>query len=88
MDRHRGAYYLRLIVVDKPGVLAQVSELLRDEEVSIESVLQRGRAPGETVPLILTTHEAEEAAMSRVLEKLKSVAAVVEDPALIRIERL
>ena len=88
MDRHRGAYYLRLIVVDKPGVLAEVSELLRNEDVSIESVLQRGRAPGETVPLILTTHEAEEAAMVRVLEKLTAIPAVVEDPALIRIEPL
>ncbi len=88
MDRHRGAYYLRLIVVDQPGVLAEVSAILQSEEVSIESVLQRGRAPGETVPLILTTHEAEEAAMSRVLETLKGVPSVVEDPALIRIEPL
>jgi homoserine dehydrogenase len=88
MDRHRGAYYLRLIVVDQPGVLAEVSEILRSEEVSIETVLQRGRAPGETVPLILITHEAEEAAMCRVLETLKGVPSVVEGPALIRIEPL
>ena len=88
MASHKGAFYLRLMVVDESGVLAKVSELLRDEDVSIETVLQRGRAPGETVPLILVTHEAEEAAMSQVLEKLTSMAEVVEDPALIRIEPL
>ena len=88
MAGHRGAYYLRLMVVDEPGVLAKVSELLRDENVSIETVLQRGRAPGETVPLILVTHDAEEAAMSRVREQLTAMAEVVEDPALIRLEPL
>ena len=88
MQRRVGAYYVRLIVVDRPGVLAEVSQSLRDEAVSIESVLQRGRAPGETMPLILTTHEAEEAAMVRVRERMKALEAVVEDPALIRIETL
>ena len=88
MERHVGAYYVRLTVVDAPGVLAEVAQVLSGEGVSIESVLQRGRAPGETVPLILTTHEVEEAAMTRVRAKLAAVRAVVEDPAVIRIERL
>ena len=88
MESHRGAFYLRLMVVDESGVLAKVSELLRDEDVSIETVLQRGRDPGETVPLILVTHEAEKTSMARVRAKLKSMAEVMEDPALIRIEPL
>jgi len=88
MESHRGAFYLRLMVVDEPGVLAKVSELLRDEDVSIETVLQRGRDPGETVPLILVTHEAEKTSMARVRAKLRSMAEVMEDPALIRIEPL
>ena len=66
MADHVGAFYVRLIVLDVPGVLADVAKIFAAEEVSIESVLQRGRAPGENVPLILTTHECREAAMMRV----------------------
>ena len=46
MDRHCGAYYIRLMVVDRPGVIADVAACLRDHEVSIESMIQRGAQPG------------------------------------------
>ena len=49
MDRHYGAYYFRLMVVDKPGVMADVAACLRDHEVSIEALIQRARNPGEPV---------------------------------------
>ncbi|HEV8680048.1 MAG TPA: homoserine dehydrogenase, partial [Stellaceae bacterium] len=49
MERHEGAYYIRLMVVDQPGVIADVAAALRDEHVSLESMIQRGRAPGEAV---------------------------------------
>ena len=88
MEDHFGAYYVRLIVVDVPGVLAEVAQIFAAEEVSIESVLQRGRAPGENVALILTTHECREAAMMRVRARLEKLKAVVEKPAFIRIEEL
>ncbi len=42
MERHRGAYYIRLMVVDRPGVIADVAAALRDEEVSMEAMIQRG----------------------------------------------
>src|SRR6185437_15285730 len=63
MERHQGAYYIRLMVVDQPGVIADVAAALRDEHVSMESMIQRGRAPGEAVPVVLTTHVTVEAAM-------------------------
>ena len=88
MQDHIGAYYVRLIVLDAPGVLADVARIFAAEEVSIESVLQRGRAPGENVPLILTTHECREAAMMRVRTALEKLPTVVEKPAFIRIEEL
>ena len=50
MDHHVGAYYIRLMVVDKPGVIAGIAACLRDEQVSVEAMLQRGRNPGELVP--------------------------------------
>ena len=88
MDKHVGAYYVRLSVRDQPGVLADVAKIFAAEKVSIESVLQRGRAPDQNVPLILTTHECVEAAMNRVRDALAKHPAVVEKPAFIRIEPL
>ena len=88
MDKHVGAYYVRLIVNDLPGVLAEIARMFAEAEVSIESVLQRGRAPGENVPLILTTHECMEASMMQVRDRLTKTKAVVEKPAFIRIEVL
>jgi homoserine dehydrogenase len=90
MERHRGAYYLRLMVLDRPGVIADVTAALRDENVSLESMLQHGRArgPDDTVPVVLTTHVTEEAAMRRALQRIAALAAMREAPTLIRIEDL
>jgi homoserine dehydrogenase len=83
-----GAYYIRLMVVDRPGVIADVSAILRDEKISVESLLQRGRDPGETVPVVLTTHETEERAMQAALTRMARLEAVAEPPQVIRIEDL
>ncbi|HUL05717.1 MAG TPA: homoserine dehydrogenase [Candidatus Acidoferrum sp.] len=88
MEKHRGAYYVRLMVVDRPGVIADVTAALRDERVSLESMLQRGRAPDEAVPVVLTTHETEEASMRRALARIAGLNTVVEPPHMIRIETL
>ncbi len=86
MASHVGAYYIRLMVVDKPGVIADVTAILRDNEVSLESMLQRGRSPGETVPIVLVTHETREENMARALAKIAALATVTEPPCMIRIE--
>jgi homoserine dehydrogenase len=88
MERHAGCYYLRLMVLDRPGVIAEVTGILRDQAISLESMLQRGRAPGEAVPVVLTTHDCEEAAMRAALARIAALDAVLEKPALIRIEPL
>ncbi|HZD26713.1 MAG TPA: homoserine dehydrogenase, partial [Alphaproteobacteria bacterium] len=88
MDRHVGPYYIRLSVLDQPGVIAEIAAILRDEAISIESMLQRSRAPGEAVPVVLITHETEEAAMSRALQKIGRIDPVQEPPTMIRIELL
>ncbi|WP_297371363.1 homoserine dehydrogenase [Acidocella sp.] len=80
------AYFLRLSVVDQPGVLADVTAILRDEGISLESMLQHGRSPGEAVPIVLVTHETKEAAVARAVEKIAALACVLEAPAFIRIE--
>ena len=88
MERHQGAYYIRLMVLDRPGVIADVAAALRDEQVSMEAMLQRARAPGETVPVVLTTHDTEEAAMQRALRRIGALTTVTEPPRMIRIENL
>ena len=88
MDHHVGAYYIRLMVVDKPGVIAGIAACLRDEQVSVEAMLQRGRNPGELVPVVLTTHEANEAAVVSALTAIDRLETVLEPPRMIRIEAL
>ena len=88
MERHYGAYYFRLMVVDRPGVLADVSACLRDHRVSIEAIIQRARKPNETVPIVLTTHETTEADMTRALAEIAELDTVLEPPRMIRIESL
>ena len=86
MDRHVGAYYIRLMVQDRPGVIAAVSGALAKERISLESMLQRGRSESGEVPVVLTTHETEEAAMQRALARIGKLGAVAEEPCVIRIE--
>ncbi|WP_159995696.1 homoserine dehydrogenase [Roseomonas sp. 18066] len=88
MAAHHGAYYLRLMVLDRPGVIADVTGVLRDHGVSLESMIQRGRAPGEAVPVVLTTHACRESSMREALARIAGLEAVLEPPALIRIETL
>ena len=86
MSAHVGPYYMRLMVVDRPGVIADVTAALRDHGISLESMLQRGRSPGEAVPVVLVTHETRESAMREAVSRISALGTVMEDPALIRIE--
>jgi homoserine dehydrogenase len=88
MERHYGAYYFRLMVVDRPGVMADIAACLRDHEVSIESLIQRARNPLEPVPIVLTTHETREAQMTGALARIAALPSVLEPPRMIRIETL
>jgi homoserine dehydrogenase len=86
MAAHEGAYFIRLMVVDQPGVLADVTAVLRDHGISLESMLQHGRKPGEAVPIVLVTHESAEAEVNDALTRIEKLPSVLEAPALIRIE--
>ena len=86
MSAHHGPYYIRLMVVDRPGVIADVTAVLRDHGVLLESMLQRGRSPGEAVPVVLVTHETEERAMRDAVAQIGALDTVMEEPTLIRIE--
>ena len=88
MSDHRGAYYVRLLVVDRPGVMADVTAALRDANVSVEALIQRGRSPDDRVPVVLTTHETREASMRAALKQIDALDAVLDTPRIIRIEQL
>lgn len=80
-----GSYYARLMVEDRPGVIADVAAILRDSNVSMESFLQHGRDPGETVAVVFTTHETNEASMLDSLKRIGQLGAVREPPRLMRV---
>ena len=88
IDEHQRSYYIRLMVLDQPGVIADVAAALRDASISVEAMLQRGRAPGEAVPVVITTHETRESSMKQALDRIAGFDAVLEPPRLIRIEVL
>lgn len=88
IDGISGPYYIRLMLVDKPGVIADIAACLRDQNVSVESILQRSRNPGDVVPVVLTTHEAEEASIQNALNSMKNLRSVIEKPRMIRIEKI
>ncbi len=86
IENRIGAYYIRLMVVDQPGVFAEVANSLKNHDVSMESVLQQSRHPGEPVPVVMTVHNTPEYAMKNCLEDLKRVDEIVDPPMMIRIE--
>ncbi len=81
-----GAYYLRLKVEDRPGVVADIAAILRAQGSSLESVVLGGRSQGLPVPLLLTTHDARERDMRQAVAHIAALPSVTETPCLIRIE--
>jgi homoserine dehydrogenase len=79
-------YYVRLSVVDKPGVIAQVSAILGRAKISIASLIQPEGHGGDVVPLILMMHAAPYSAMSRALRAIGQLPAVKAPPMMIRVE--
>jgi len=79
-------YYVRLSVVDKPGVLARIAAILGQARIGISSVMQPEGHEGESVPLILMIHDATNAAMSRALAQIARLPVVKAPPVMIRVE--
>lgn len=79
-------YYMRVQVVDKPGVVADIAAILRDEAVSIGSFIQHGVAVNDKVPMVITTHVVDVDSMARAIEKITKLAVVASPPCVMRIE--
>lgn len=81
-------YYLRFQVMDKPGVLAAIAGVLGTHDISIESVIQKGRshAQGTAVSVVMMTHEAYERSVRQALHAIQTLPAVLGDTRCIRVE--
>ncbi len=88
IDEVVSRYFIRLNVVDRPGVLAQISALFGASRIGISSVIQPESREGATVTLILMLHDAPSGAVTRALKKIGRLAAVKNAPVMIRVEDL
>ena len=83
------AYYLRLRVTDRPGVLAAITRIFGDSEISIDTILQKGRGmPNENVTIIMLTQQTCERNMNQALKKLVGLDTVSDEIMHIRLEKL
>jgi homoserine dehydrogenase len=81
-------YYVRLSVLDRPGVFARIANILARAGIGISSIIQPEGHVGEAVPVILMIHDAPNAAMRRALQQIGCLPAVRSTPAMIRVEPL
>ena len=81
----RGRAYLRFTVADRPGVLAEITAAMRDANVSIEAMMQRGRLADGSVLLSIVTHEGPERCVEQALEKLGGSQSLTGTPMLMHI---
>jgi homoserine dehydrogenase len=98
MQRHEGGYYIRLLAVDKPGTAATIAKRLAQQNISLESIVQRhrgerphgGDVPGRSiapVPVILITYATTEDAVRKALAAVARDKVISGKPQVIRIEK-
>jgi homoserine dehydrogenase len=85
MDAIKCRYYIRLSVDDRPNVLARITHILGEAEISIASVLQN-ETDSDKLPVILITHLARESNVMSALSKIEALESVNDKPVLLRIE--
>ena len=79
-------YYMRFSALDRPGVLSKISGVLGKNEISIASVIQKGRGVSEAVPVVMMTHEARERNVRRALREIDEMDVILDKTMLIRVE--
>jgi len=87
MDQLISSYYFRFSALDRPGVLSKISGVLGANNISIASVIQKGRAGHGSVPVVILTHEAMERDVRKSLGLLDKLDVVTEGTVLFRVEK-
>jgi homoserine dehydrogenase len=86
MESLESEYYLRFMVVDRPGVLARIAGILGKHDISIAAMTQRERERGAAVPIVMRTHHAREKDLRRALRDIDRLSVVRARSVVIRIE--
>ena len=85
MGETKARYYLRLSCRDEPGVMGQVSQILGQHGISLSAILQRETDDGQFVPVVITTHQANEGAMRDSIQAIDRLPTVVPPSVCLRI---
>jgi homoserine dehydrogenase len=85
MEEIESLYYMRFTALDMPGVLAQISRILGNHQISIASVIQKAQHRGKHVPLVIMSHAARERDIQMALKEVDSLECAKGKSALIRI---
>jgi homoserine dehydrogenase len=89
MEEVETAYYLRMQVTDKPGVMADVTRIIGDAGISIEAILQKEPAPdADKASIIMLTHVVRESQMNASIEKIEALDSIHGRVTRIRLEHL
>ncbi|MGI9380147.1 MAG: homoserine dehydrogenase [Methyloligellaceae bacterium] len=98
MRAHEGSYYIRLAVHDRPGAFASIASRMAEQNISLESIVQhwpkdskgdeKSKEPSELMPVILVTHQTNEAAIRKALDAIEADGQIVGPAQMIRIEDL
>lgn len=86
ISEHQGPYYFRFSAVDRPGVLSKLSGILGENNISIYSVIQKGRNLNGSVPVVILTHEAREQDVQNALKTITALEVLTDIPVMIRVE--
>ena len=86
MDEVRSRYYLRIQVLDIPGVLAKVTRILGENDISISSLVQREGQSQSNVSLLIITHQTQEKHIKAAIRQINALSEVRDTVKLIRIE--
>lgn len=86
MDDITSCYYLRFSAIDRPGVMSRISGVLGKNNISISSVIQKGRKAAEAVPVVMMTHEAVERDVRSALDEINKMDCVAGPTMVIRVE--
>jgi len=87
MDDVVTRYYAHFSAIDKPGVLANIADLLGRHHISIASVVQKERSSAHIVPIVMLTHEAREKDMQAALSQINKLPAIKKKSVIIRLEK-
>ncbi len=89
MEKVETAWYLRMEAQDKPGVMSRVTSIFSERGISIEGLIQKAPAPGETcVPVIILTNKVAQGNVDKAVRAIEALDTIIGEIALIRVEAL